>query len=108
MRVFVRNRRLKGESNTFMTVARATPVLTLFGDPDSSDVKAAIEVLDRSGLDYRISASPIPRNLVGNAGQNPGEDGFPTVQSGADYLARFSKQELVDFLMNHGARFEDS
>jgi hypothetical protein len=30
------------------------------------------------------------------------------VQSGADCLSRFSKQELVDFLMNHGARFEDS
>jgi hypothetical protein len=83
-------------------------MLTLFGDTNSSEVKEAIEVLDRSGLDYRISASATPRNLAGNVGQTPREGGLPAVQSGADSLSRFSKQELVDFLMNHGARFEDS
>jgi len=87
-----------------MTVPTPRIALTLYGDPNAPEVKAAIEVLDRSGLSYMMKAAAAP-----DSRERPGASpSHPVVTWEDERLSGFSHRELVDFLWAHGAKFEDS
>ena len=73
--------------------ARAKIELTLWGDPESPRFREAAAILDQSGFSYREEhvASAAPR-----------------IAWGKDALDDFSRPQLVHFLWEHGAHFEDS
>ena len=87
-----------------MTAPAPKITLTLYGDSDAPEVKAAIEVLDRSGLSYMMKAAPAP----GQWGRAGADSAYPMVTWEDERLSGFSHRELVDFLWAHGAKFEDS
>jgi hypothetical protein len=71
--------------------------LMLRGDPDTPKFKEAMAVLDQSGLGYRIIHD------LRSHGQPA-----PLIVWGEETLADFSHGQLVGFLWDHGAKFEDS
>ena len=78
--------------------SRPAPIeLTHRGDAGSQEFTDAMDVLDRSGMAYRI------RDLA------RGERGTGLrLTWGHESISSFSRRQLVDFLWAHGARFEDS
>lgn len=79
--------------------------LTLFGDTNSEDTRCAIEILDRSGLAYRIQAPSESDQKLESDGVRRS---FPMVVAGEQILSPITRQDLIEFLWEHGARFEDS
>lgn len=81
--------------------------LTLYGNADSVEMKAAMEVLDGSGLAYRVEA-PSQSSAAMREGDFAIAGRFPIVRAGEHILSQFTRQQLVEFLWAHGAKFEDS
>jgi hypothetical protein len=79
-------------------------VLVLHGDPADPVVKQASALLDQSGLSYMTKAAGVGKK----AGTAPGGARSIRVSSGTHSVCDFSRQELVEFLWAHGAKFEDS
>jgi hypothetical protein len=71
--------------------------MMLRGDPDTPKFKETVAVLDRSGLSYRVI-----HDLRGQG------EPAPLLVWGDETLSDFSHGQLVGFLWDHGARFEDS
>jgi hypothetical protein len=87
------------------TGTRRTPLYGMTPEPvivsgDASDprLKSAMEVLDRSGMSYKVARSSAKTRTHGGL----------MVSHGKDSLADFSDKDLVEFLWSHGAKFEDS
>ena len=75
-------------------------MLVLQGHSTDPALKRASEVLDRSGLSYVTKAPP-------RSGAAP-TSAVVRVSWGADSVTNFSREELLQFLWDHGAKFEDS
>jgi hypothetical protein len=88
------NRCARVLTKTTMCATFGKDPLILSGNVDEPAVKAAMELLDRSGLDYKHLSD--------------GVGGGPALTSGKESCTSFSKRDLTEFLWNHGAKFEDS
>jgi hypothetical protein len=82
-----------------MGFTRENAVVTVHGDSTDHALRAAIALLDRSGLSYRQAR--ISAGSGGGAAQ-------ACLSCGTQYLTDLSRDRVVDFLWEHGARFEDS
>jgi hypothetical protein len=80
-------------------------VLILHGHSSNPVVKQASEVLDQSGLSY-MTKPPTAEHPSGKAAAV--DSSSVRVSWGSDSVSNFSRQELVEFLWAHGAKFEDS
>jgi hypothetical protein len=89
-----------------VTPTDAKQILTLYGDSESAETKAAMEVLDGSGL-ARVQA-PSQSASAMRTGDFAMGGRFPMVRAGDHILSQFTRQQLVEFLWAHGAKFEDS
>lgn len=86
----------------------AKKLFTLTLSPDSARNKRPVEILDQSGIDYRVVEAPI-----GNSGRKrpptaKSLEKLPQLKCGGDVLDDLTRRSLVDFLWAHGAQFEDS
>jgi hypothetical protein len=80
-----------------MNSDRKGPLVILHGDPEDRIVREAIELLDRSGLAFRHEPGAAGRSAA-----------LPQIICVASSLSPRSRNEVIDFLREHGARFEDS
>jgi hypothetical protein len=74
-------------------------LVILYGDSSDQRVKAAMEILDKSGLSYQHESRPDTRRRCAP---------YPGLTCGASSLTGLSHNEVIDFLREHGAKFEDS
>lgn len=83
-------------------------IFTLNLSTTASKNKLAVDILDRSGIDYRVVEAPNPS--ASHAARPPADEdrNLPRVEYGAAQITDFTRQQLIDFLWAHGAKFEDS
>lgn len=82
-----------------MPVSNEKGVVTVCGDPGNREVKAALELLDRSGLSYKHQDPP--RTPLGG-------DQKASLSCAGKSLTDLSREAVLGFLREHGAQFEDS